>query len=242
MFCSDIDAKQTYRIREIMRSPQKAFYGREPLIVAGYPALISTGRCGGAHNRVRLFQNSVHPSAAIPRCRSSQQVEVFRGNVILDTVDLETPPFERETTGMWLDVPRGTIQIMRSKGLNPAEGIHAAQHAILNRFSMAADLQTECKVSKKEYKANQSSRKRPARWGNFCSLEMGTHLTPDSLVFYDKGGGNGGIAAKAFDHGKDVYFAICHSHPTPLFLSIQPSTRCIQDRRKLHVRRRLCQL
>lgn len=81
----------------------------------------------------------------------------------MDAVDLETPPFDRETTGTWLDIPKGIITLMRSKGLNPAEGIHAAQHAILNRFSMAVDLQTECKVPKKEYMAKPSLRKRPAR-------------------------------------------------------------------------------
>ncbi|KAF8475426.1 P-loop containing nucleoside triphosphate hydrolase protein [Gautieria morchelliformis] len=144
---TDIDAIQTYRIREIRSSSQKAFYGRVQVTttVFGY------------------FK--------------------VRGNTILDTVDLDTPPFQHETTGTWVDVPKGIIQLMRTKGLNPAEGIHAAQHAILNCFYMATDLRTECKVSKKEYMANQSSRKRPAR-----------------LIFYDVPGKSGGVAAKAFDH------------------------------------------
>ncbi|KAF8580679.1 P-loop containing nucleoside triphosphate hydrolase protein [Ramaria rubella] len=144
---TDIDAKQTYRIREIKGSLQKAFYGRVEVqtTVFGY------------------FK--------------------VRGNTILDVVDLDTPPFQSETTGAWLDVPKGIIQIMRTKGLNAAEGIHAAQHAILNRFSMNTDLRTECKVPKKEYMINQSSRRRPAR-----------------LIFYDKMGSSGGVAAKAFDH------------------------------------------
>lgn len=103
----------------------------------------------------------------------------------MDTVDLDTPPFRRDTTGTWIDVPKGIIRLMRAKGLNPAEGIHSAQHAILNRFSMADDLRTECKVPKKEYKTNESSRKRPAR-----------------LIFYDTAGKSGGVAARAFDHGK----------------------------------------
>ena len=102
---------------------------------------------------------------------------------------METPPFEHETTGAWVDVPKGIIQLMRTKGLNPAEGLHSAQHAILNRFSMASDLRTECKVSKKEYMANQSSRKRPAR-----------------LIFYDIAGTGAGAAAKAFDRGTVYLF------------------------------------
>lgn len=109
---------------------------------------------------------------------------LLSGGTILDAVDLETPPFRRETLGIWVDVPKGIIQLMRAKGLNPAEGIHSAQHAILNRFSLAAELRTECKVPKKEYMAGQSSRKRPAR-----------------LIFYDIAGKNGGVAARAFDHG-----------------------------------------
>jgi DEAD/DEAH box helicase domain-containing protein len=35
---------------------------------------------------------------------------------------------------------------MLSRDINAAEAIHAAQHAFLNRFPMAADLKTECKA------------------------------------------------------------------------------------------------
>jgi DEAD/DEAH box helicase domain-containing protein len=52
---------------------------------------------------------------------------------------------------------------MRVKGINPAEAIHAAEHAFLNRFAMAADMKTECKAAEKEYKTTESQRKRPAR-------------------------------------------------------------------------------
>ncbi|KAF8522099.1 DEAD/H helicase [Hysterangium stoloniferum] len=143
---SNIDAKQTYRIREIKDALQKAFYGRVEVhtTVFGY------------------FK--------------------IRGSTILDVIDLETLPFIRETTGTWIDVPKGIIRRMRTKGFNPAEGIHAAQHAILNRFSMAEDLRTECKVSQKEYAIHPTSRKRPAR-----------------LIFYDKSGEGVGVSAKAFD-------------------------------------------
>ena len=52
---------------------------------------------------------------------------------------------------------------MRNTGINAAEAIHAAEHAIMNRFALAADLKTECKVAEKEYKVAVSQRKRPAR-------------------------------------------------------------------------------
>lgn len=143
---TDVDAKRTYRIREIKDSTQKAFYGKVDVktTVFGY------------------FK--------------------MRGNVILDAVDLDTPPFERETTGTWVDIPKGIVSMMRCKGLNPAEGVHSAAHAVLKRFSMSVDLATECKVPKKEYMVNQSSRKRPAR-----------------LIFYDRGGKGTGVSARAFD-------------------------------------------
>lgn len=47
--------------------------------------------------------------------------------------------------------------------MNAAEAIHSACHAFLNRFSMQADVNTECKVPVKEYLAAGSKRKRPAR-------------------------------------------------------------------------------
>jgi DEAD/DEAH box helicase domain-containing protein len=74
--------------------------------------------------------------------------------------------------------------MMRLKGINIAEGIHAAQHAFLNRFAMAADVKTECKPAEKEYARKQTSRKRPAR-----------------LIFYDTAGKTGSVAVRAFDHG-----------------------------------------
>ncbi len=78
-------------------------------------------------------------------------------------MDLDTPPWQRETTGMWLDVPKPALDLMHASGVNPAEAIHSAQHAFLNRFALSIDLKTECKPPEKEYKAAPSHRKRPAR-------------------------------------------------------------------------------
>ncbi|KAI9064267.1 P-loop containing nucleoside triphosphate hydrolase protein [Trametes sanguinea] len=148
---TNVDAMQTYRIREIKDSPHRAFYGRVELftLVYGYFKL--------------------------------------RNKAIIDAVDLDTPPWQRETTGMWLDVPKSALELMRASGMNPAEAIHSAQHAFLNRFALAVDLKTECKVPEKEYKAHTSQRKRPAR-----------------LIFYEPSGKTGGVAVKAFDHVNDI--------------------------------------
>ncbi|KAA1474847.1 DEAD H helicase [Dentipellis sp. KUC8613] len=109
-----------------------------------------------------------------------------RNKVILDVVDVDMPPYERTTMGMWIDIPLPTLAFMKERGINPAEAIHSAEHAFLNRFSLAAELRTECKAAEKEYKAATSQRKRPAR-----------------LIFYDIFG-NTGIAAKAFDHTSEI--------------------------------------
>jgi hypothetical protein len=88
---------------------------------------------------------------------------IFRGYNILDIVDLETDPWVRETTGMWFDVPKDILQLLFSKRIAAAAAIHSAEHAFLNRFALARDLLTECKVPEKEWKHTPSQRKRPAR-------------------------------------------------------------------------------
>lgn len=110
-------------------------------------------------------------------------------NRILDAVQVDNPPIIIFSKGMWLDVPREAIEILNSRRLNLAAGIHAAEHAILSLMpnfviSMPGDVKTECKVAVKEFSKKETSRKRPAR-----------------LTFYDdKGGPHGsGIAAKAFE-------------------------------------------
>jgi DEAD/DEAH box helicase domain-containing protein len=108
---------------------------------------------------------------------------------ILDAVQVDNPPIIIFSKGMWLDVPKSAIEILNSRRLNVAAGIHAAEHAILSLMpnfviSMPGDVKTECKVAVKEFAKKESSRKRPAR-----------------LTFYDdKGGQHGsGIAGKAFE-------------------------------------------
>ncbi|KAG6874311.1 hypothetical protein C0995_001536 [Termitomyces sp. Mi166 len=127
----------------------------------------------------------------------SVEVKVFgffkiRNKVILEAVDLETPAWQRETTGVWIDIPKSLLELFLSKGINPAEAIHAAQHAVLNQFSLAQDLRTECKAAEKEYKMTESRRKRPAR-----------------LIFYDAIDKGGGVAAKALDHVNQLLRQAC---------------------------------
>ncbi|KAF3230789.1 hypothetical protein TWF191_008629 [Orbilia oligospora] len=107
-----------------------------------------------------------------------------------DAVDVETPPLEILSKGMWLDVPQLAFGVLRAKNYNIAASIHAAEHSILALLptfviSSAGDVRTECKAPQKEFAKRETTRKRPGR-----------------LTFYDaKGCGstNSGITGKAFE-------------------------------------------
>ena len=108
---------------------------------------------------------------------------------ILDAVQVDNPPIEILSKGMWLDVPKSALEILNSRHLNVAGAIHAAEHAMLSLMpqyviSMPGDVRTECKNALKEFALKETSRKRPAR-----------------LTFYDAKGGAGGsgISTKAFE-------------------------------------------
>ncbi|MCJ1225502.1 hypothetical protein MMC12_002151 [Toensbergia leucococca] len=108
---------------------------------------------------------------------------------ILDAVQVDNPPVEILSKGMWLDVPKQALDILNARRLNVAGAIHAAEHAVLSLLpnfviSMPGDVRTECKVAIKEFAKKETTRKRPAR-----------------LTFYDaKGGASGsGISTKAFE-------------------------------------------
>lgn len=131
-----------------------------------------------------------------------------RGRV-LDAVEVDNPPIDILTKGMWLDVPSRAITILESHRLNIAAAIHAAEHAVLSLLpsfviSSPGDVRTECKVAKKELG-------RPLRRANETSVsdkkELQKLLQPPSrqrparLTFYDAKGGScgSGIASKAFE-------------------------------------------
>lgn len=108
---------------------------------------------------------------------------------ILDAVQVDNPPIEIFSKGMWLDIPKSALELLNSRRLNVAGAIHAAEHAVLSLMpqfviSMPGDVRTECKNATKELAKKETSRKRPAR-----------------LTFYDaKGGPEGsGISTKAFE-------------------------------------------
>ncbi|KAI9865121.1 MAG: hypothetical protein M1813_002441 [Trichoglossum hirsutum] len=108
---------------------------------------------------------------------------------ILDAVEVDNPPIEILSKGFWLDIPKRALDILKSRRLNIAGAIHAAEHAILSLMpnfvvSLPGEVRTECKAAIKEFSKRETIRKRPAR-----------------LTFYDAKGGAGGsgISTKAFE-------------------------------------------
>jgi len=107
----------------------------------------------------------------------------------LDAMEVDNPPLEIYSKGMWIDIPKFALDILDLKRLNIAGAIHAAEHAVLSLLptfvmSIPGDVRTECKIPQKEFAQKESTRKRPAR-----------------LTFYDAKGGAGGsgISTKAFE-------------------------------------------
>ncbi|KJA27331.1 hypothetical protein HYPSUDRAFT_131100, partial [Hypholoma sublateritium FD-334 SS-4] len=139
----------------------------------------------------RFFQNPVcfysGKYEGFSECHS-----LFRGKTILDAVELETPPWERESIGFWIDLPNSILELLRVHGIDSAAAIHAAEHAFLIQFSLSQDVKTDCRVSKQE------------------DAEEGAHLSTKRnpryprLIFYDAAGKTGGVVSRAFDHVQKI--------------------------------------
>ncbi|EEH04518.1 conserved hypothetical protein [Histoplasma capsulatum G186AR] len=125
---------------------------------------------------------------------------------ILDAVALDNPPIEILSKGMWLDVPKQALDILKTRNLNAAAAIHAAEHAILSLMptyiiSSPGDVRTECKVAVKELGPKHQQAMNKTRSQNVKPPPIPARQRPARLTFYDaKGGSSGsGIAAKAFE-------------------------------------------
>ncbi|KAH8424565.1 ATP-dependent 3'-5' DNA helicase [Aspergillus melleus] len=134
-----------------------------------------------------------------------------RGRV-LDAVMVDNPPIDILTKGMWLDVPKTALEILKSRYLNIAAAIHAAEHAVLSLLpsfviSSPGDVRTECKVAKKELGKNlkmavDARNQTAAEKENIRKLlQPPARQRPARLTFYDAKGGScgSGIASKAFE-------------------------------------------
>ena len=116
-------------------------------------------------------------------------------------MNVDTPPYDRQVSGFWFDVPKDLLSSMKGKGVMPAEAIHSASHAWMNSFALSPDLRTECKAAEKEYTNEESSRKRPARCVYFPRLLFSLLTSKYRLIFYDASR-KGSVSAQAFDHSE----------------------------------------
>ena len=80
----------------------------------------------------------------------------------MDAVELMTPPYIRETTGFWMDIPSDILEDLKRHEVDGAAAIHAAEHALLNQFPLSQDLKADCRVVKEEYREGVAA-KRPPR-------------------------------------------------------------------------------
>lgn len=120
--------------------------------------------------------------------------KVDKRGKILDSVDVKNPPVIIDSKGFWIDIPMEALNIINSRGLNVAAGIHAAEHALMNVMPLVIvsgidEMQTECKAPEKEFAKRQTVRVRPAR-----------------LIFSDTKGGKfgSGLSIKAFENIDDI--------------------------------------
>lgn len=184
---------------------QRDFTDVDPIEIEYVKCLRPPGPLHAAHSDMPVFYGKIEITTIV-----FGYFKVNRKAEILEAVDVHNPPMKMFSKGFWLDIPNKAIDLIRNKKLNPAAGIHAAQHALMNilplyisggattnpnaRFSSEvgdAELQTECKAPKKEFAQRQSARKRPPR-----------------LVFHDcKGGKQGtGVSAKTFEHIDEILY------------------------------------
>lgn len=167
---SNIDPVEPLAIREIQGSSCVASYGTVQSASMPPVAPLSTDRLPSSHHgRLRLLQNGQEGDLGVlSHLIAILTLVHFAQNNILDTVDINSPPFIRQSHGLWLDVPASALEILLLKNLHPAASIHAAEHALMNLTPMIAmctegDVRTECKQPEKELASTPSSRKRPAR-------------------------------------------------------------------------------
>ncbi|CAN6620428.1 ATP-dependent helicase Hrq1p [Trichomonascus vanleenenianus] len=112
---------------------------------------------------------------------------------IIESVEVDCPPFTRDTNGWWISVPALAIRLITENKLSLAGGIHTACHAVMNVAPIINGglevMRTECKAAEKEFAKKVTARKRPAL-----------------LIWYDEGGPNG-VSHRAFGRAVELFHA-----------------------------------
>ncbi|THC90479.1 hypothetical protein EYZ11_010058 [Aspergillus tanneri] len=162
---------------------------------------------------------------------------------VLDAVAVDNPPIDIFTKGMWLDVPKSALDILKSRHLNIAAAIHAAEHAVLSLLpsfviSSPGDIRTECKVAKKELGRNlklavEAQNQSTAQENIRKLLQPPARQRPARLTFYDAKGGpcGSGIAGKAFEFIDVLLRRAVSRVDTCLCVTPQGCLECVCDER-----------
>lgn len=109
---------------------------------------------------------------------------------ILEAIPVDNPPVIRYAKGVWLDVPKAALELLRAHKLDPVDAIHATQHILMKMVptlvaTPPGDIKATCAVAKKEHAREGTTRKRY-----------------DRLTIYDASEvkGNSGASFKVFGH------------------------------------------
>ncbi|KAK2765134.1 hypothetical protein FQN54_008833 [Arachnomyces sp. PD_36] len=171
---------------------------------------------------------------------------------ILDAVNVDNPPIEILSKGMWLDVPKRALEILASREMNVAAAIHAAEHAMMGLMptfiiSSPGDIRTECKVPQKELGSKhkrsreeqqqqpqqQQNQQRKQPQNSTTQPKRATRQRPARLTFYDaKGGAAGsGITAKAFEFADLLLRRACDRIDSCTCITPRGCIECVCDER-----------
>lgn len=109
---------------------------------------------------------------------------------ILDAIEVNNPPIKYNSKGIWIDLNKTIIEMIKDHQLNLPAAIHAVQHSIMNIIPKSIsigskdEINCECKAPEKEFAHRESKRKRPSR----------------IILFDNKGGKFGcGLSSKVFE-------------------------------------------
>ena len=110
-------------MREGGTSQEHAFYGRKvPCHDNVMRLLNSLDRHQGPNHRIWVLQDTV--SRGYNRKSLLAKPAPFRNGCIIDQVELENLPWERETVGFWLDIPKSLLRLFVDQEVNPAGAKH----------------------------------------------------------------------------------------------------------------------
>jgi len=87
----------------------------------------------------------------------------FRNHITLDVVDVDMPPYERDSTGLWIDLSPEALKLMNEKEIQVAAACTRPSTPSSTASLWPQISGPSAKNAAKEFKTKVSTRKRPAR-------------------------------------------------------------------------------